>query len=176
MNCQKVYSKLLVLSRAELDLPTNIDLVQHLHSCPFCDSFREIWLKVDQDIERGLQFSPPDNFWEEFTPLLDSKTNVKRRSLLKSLLWKIDWLIYPEKSLKWAGAFCLIIGMSIGGVKLQQLTAVNSPGLPNHLEISRFLGNNTVQESLESGISFRNSSFPNSTETKSTNQTVIPES
>ena len=161
MNCHKAYSKLLVLSREELYLPSNIELVQHLHNCPFCDSFREMWLKVDQDIEMGLKFSPPKNFWTEFTPPIDTKVNVKSRSIFRALLWKMDWLFYPEKSLKWAGAFSLIVVMSLGGIKLQQLQLGTSPGLPNHLEISRFLGNNTIQESLETGISFNNQSTSN---------------
>lgn len=77
MNCHKVYSKLLVLSRAELELPTNIDLVKHFHSCPFCDSFREIWLRVDKDIERGLRFNPPEDFWHEFKPQVAVITDVR---------------------------------------------------------------------------------------------------
>ena len=67
MNCHKAYSKLLVLSREELNLPTNIDLVQHLHSCPFCDTFRDIWLTVDKDIEKGL--SSEDINWINADPV-----------------------------------------------------------------------------------------------------------
>ena len=170
MNCHKTYSKLLVLSREELNLPTNIDLVQHLHSCPFCDTFRDIWLIVDKDIKKGLEFSPPDNYWNEFSHQFDSKVDVKGRSIFRSILWKLDWLFYPEKSLKWAGAFILIIGMSIGGIKLQQLQSQTIPGLPNILEISRYLGNNNVLETWESGILFSSSALQEPTQLEKASQ------
>lgn len=84
--------------------------------------------------------------------------------------------MYPEKSLKWAGAFCLIVGMSFAGVKFQQIQSVSNPGLPNQLEISKFLGYDNVQESLERGISFSSNSFSNSTKAEKLSQTLSPNS
>jgi len=176
MNCQKVYSKLLVLSRSELELPANIELVQHLHNCPFCNVFREIWVKVEQDIERGFKFTPPDDYWDNFMSGSTMKSKVNARSVFRSLLWKLDWMLYPEKSLKWALAFCLVVSLTFGGVKLQQFQSVPIPGLPNQLELNRFLGNTNVLETLENGISFSRQTLPEIINSNKVNPTDRSES
>ncbi len=147
MNCWQVKRRLLRLSPEDLRSPSSPALARHLDKCPECYAQSQMYCRLNDDLPLGAEFNPPNDYWDGWSV----PDRVANRSNMWSRLWnRIDWLIMPEASLRWATAAVMIFFGTVGGINLQQRINSQPIGLPNRLEFhSQFVG---VAENYNDGF------------------------
>lgn len=150
MKCKPVNRQLLKLSPDELNRLDSSELARHINSCPACHASWQLYKEVSNDLTDGAQFAPTDEFWEGWQSPAKSTGQVAQ-SWLNRFLHRLDWIIAPERSMRWAGAMTVIVFSVFGGFNLQQRMTAEQQGLPNRLITnSQFIG---VMDSHKDGMS-----------------------
>ncbi len=150
MNCKQVNRHLLTLSPDELIRPDSPALARHINNCPPCHASWQLYKEVANDLTLGAEFDPSGDFWEGWQNPAKSSDSVQP-GWLNQFWHRLDWLIAPERSVRWAAAMAIVVFGMLGGVNLQQKMTSDPAGLPNRLVTnSRFIG---VMENSRDGLS-----------------------
>lgn len=166
MNCKKAQNKLTKLTLDEMLKPADAKLAQHFTTCQTCAAWRSSYMHMLNELRAHADFTPPEKFWDHWRLNVNKPLLIDQRSNVLRILDRLNWILIPERSLRWAMfvAIVLVVGIAF----LRNEVAIGNERLPSQLIVAK--GPVLVRES-PNGVSFLQQTYSFQPEFNASNTT-----